>query len=75
MGVAHGRYLTGNKEGSNGLMVLRVMATPTRFQTNSLYTPMDSTPLHSIPSLYRPYSTSIHGTASLVRDTGSTRQG
>ncbi len=36
-----GRYLlaplTGNKEGSKGLMVLRVKPTPTRFPTNSLY--------------------------------------
>ncbi len=28
-------------------MVLRVKPTPTRFPTNSLYTPMDKTPLHS----------------------------
>ncbi len=28
-------------------MVLRVKFTPTRFPTNSLFTPMDNTPLHS----------------------------
>ncbi len=28
-------------------MVLRVKPTPTRFPTNSLYTPMVNTPLHS----------------------------
>ncbi len=43
--------LTGNKERSNGLMVLRVKPTPTRFPTNSLYTPMENTPLHSILSV------------------------
>ncbi len=34
-------------------MVLRVKPTPTRFPTNSLYTPMDNTPLHSmcVPSV------------------------
>ncbi len=30
-------------------MVLRVKPTPTRFPTNSLYTPMDNTPLHCVP--------------------------
>ncbi len=43
--------LTGNKEGSKGLMVLRFKPTPGRFPTNSLYTPMDNTPLHSISSV------------------------
>ncbi len=42
-----GRYLlaplTGNKEGSKCLMVLRVKPTPTGFPINSLYTPMDNT--------------------------------
>ncbi len=57
MGVAHGRYLTGNKEGSIGLIVLRVKPTPTRLQTNSLFTPMDSTPLRSIP-----WGVLVHGT-------------
>ncbi len=36
-------------------MVLRVKPTPTRFPTNSLYTPMDSTPLHSISSVCHPW--------------------
>ncbi len=40
--------LTGNKEGSKGIIVLRVRPTSTRFPTNSLYTPMDNTLLHSI---------------------------
>ncbi len=48
-----GRYilapLTGNKEGSMGLMVLQVKPTPTRFPTNSLNTPMDNTPFYSVP--------------------------
>ncbi len=35
-------------------MVLRVKLTPTRFPTNSLYTPMDNTPMHSISSVCRP---------------------
>ncbi len=38
---------TGNKEESRSLMVLRVRPTPTRFPTNSLYTPMDNTTSHS----------------------------
>ncbi len=44
-----GRYLlaplTGKKEGSKSLVVIRVKPTPTRFQTNSLYTPIDNTPI------------------------------
>ncbi len=40
--------LTGIKEGRQGLMVLRVKPTPTRFPTNILYIPMDNTLLHSI---------------------------
>ncbi len=44
--------LTGNKEGSKELMVLRVKPTLTRLPTNSLYAPMNSTPLHSISSVY-----------------------
>ncbi len=32
--------LTGNKDGSEVRIVLRVKRTPTRFPTNSLYTPM-----------------------------------
>ncbi len=54
-----GRYLiaplTGNKEGSKCLLVLRVKPTPTRFPTNSLYTPMDNTPMHSISSVCHPW--------------------
>ncbi len=50
-----GRYLLGNKEGSKGLMVLLVKPTPTRFLTDSLYTPMDNTPLHSIRSACHPW--------------------
>ncbi len=36
-------------------MVLRVKPTPTRLPTNSLYTPMDNTPLHSISSVCHPW--------------------
>ncbi len=36
-------------------MVLRVKPTPTRFPTNSLNTPMDRTPFHSIPSVCQPW--------------------
>ncbi len=43
--------LTGNTKGSRGLMVLRVKPTPTQFPTNSLYTPMDNTLLHSLSSV------------------------
>ncbi len=43
--------LNGNKEGSKCLMVLRVKPKPTRSPTNSLYTPMDNTNLHSISSV------------------------
>ncbi len=54
-----GRYLlaplTGNKEGSKSLMVLPVGPTPIRFPTSSLYTSMDSTPLHSISSVCHPW--------------------
>ncbi len=54
-----GRYLlaplNGNKEGNKCLMVLRVKPTPTWFPTNSLYTPMDNTPLHSISSVCHPW--------------------
>ncbi len=48
--------LTGNKEGSRGLMVLRVKLTPIQFPTNSPYTLMDDTPLQYIPSEGRPWS-------------------
>ncbi len=37
-----------------GLMLLRVKPTLTRFPTNSLYTPMDTTPLHFISSVCNP---------------------
>ncbi len=54
-----GRYLpapfTGKKEGSKSLMVLRVKPTPTWFPPNSLYTPIDNTPLHSISSVCHPW--------------------
>ncbi len=58
-----GRYLlaplTGSKEGSSSLMVLRVKPTPTRFPTNSLYTPMGNTPLHSISSVCHPWDRDV----------------
>ncbi len=37
--------VTGDKEGSKDLMVLRVRPTPTQFPTNNT---LDNTPLHSI---------------------------
>ncbi len=40
--------LNGNKEGRGQFSL-------TRFPTNSLYTPMNNTPLHSIPSVCRPW--------------------
>ncbi len=44
-----GRYLlaplTGKKEGSKSLVVIRVKPSPTQFPTNSLYTPIDNTPM------------------------------
>ncbi len=36
--------LTLNEDGSTELVTCRVKPTLTRFQTNSLFTPMDSTP-------------------------------
>ncbi len=54
-----GRYLLAslnvNEEGRKCLMVLRVKPTPTRSPTNSLYTPMDNTSLHSILSVVHPW--------------------
>ncbi len=54
-----GRYLlaplTGNKEGCKCLIELRVKPTPTRFPTNSLYVPMDYTPMPSISSGCHPW--------------------
>ncbi len=47
--------LNGDKEESKSRMVLRVKPTPTRFLINSLYTPMDNTPLHSISSVCNPW--------------------
>ncbi len=59
-----GRYLlaplTGNTEGSKCLMVLRVRPTSTRFPTNSLYTPMGNTPLHSISSVCQTCSVVVY---------------
>ncbi len=40
-------------------MLLRAKLTPTRFPTNSLYTPMDNTPLHSMPSVCHPLGRSV----------------
>ncbi len=40
-------------------MVLRVKATPTRFSTNSAYTPMDNAPLDSISSVCHPWGTMV----------------
>ncbi len=58
-----GRYLlaplNGNKEGSKCLLVLRVKPTPTGFPTNSLYTPMDNTPLHSISTVCHPWGKKV----------------
>ncbi len=36
-------------------MALQIKPTPTRFPTNSLYTPMDNTPLYSISSVCHPW--------------------
>ncbi len=47
--------LTGTEKGSMGLMVLRVRPTPTRFSTNILCIPLDSTTLNSIPSVWHPW--------------------
>ncbi len=43
--------LLGINNNNTGLMVLLVKPTLTRFPTNSLYAPVDNTPLHSIPSV------------------------
>ncbi len=49
-GLATMRTLfTGNKKRNKELMVLRVRPAQTRFPANSLYTPVENTPLHSIP--------------------------
>ncbi len=70
-----GRYLlasiTGNTKGNNCVVVHRVKPTPTRFPTNSLYTPMRNTPLHSISSVCQPWGTicrdSVYVNPLLVR--------
>ncbi len=43
---------------SKVLMIFRVRPTPTRFPTNSLYTPIDNTTLHSISSVCHPWGRS-----------------
>ncbi len=43
-------------------MVLRVRPTPTLFLTNSLFTPMDDTPLHSLPGVLHPWGDSWRAT-------------
>ncbi len=53
MDVARSAPQLGIKKG---LMVLRVKHAPTRSPTNSLYNPMDNTPLHSISSVCHPLS-------------------
>ncbi len=40
-------------------MVIRVKPTPTRFPTNSLYIPMDNTPMHSISSVCHPWGKKV----------------
>ncbi len=49
------RTLLVNKVGSKELIVFRVQPTSTRYPTNSLYTPTDNTPLHSISSVCHPW--------------------
>ncbi len=67
-----GRYwlapLTGNKEGCKCLLVSRVKPTLTRFPTNSPYTPMDNTPLHSLSSVCYPWRCCLR----TVKDSRST---
>ncbi len=38
-------------------MAFRIMLTPTRFPTNLLYIPVNNTPLHYLPSMWRPWGT------------------
>ncbi len=62
MGVAQsaqlGHYflapLTRTYEGSMGLLVLWARPTSTRIPANIFHTPVDNTPLHSIPSMRSP---------------------
>ncbi len=58
--------LTGNEEGSMGLMVLRVRPTPTRFPINIYYTPLDNTPMHSKPDVGWCYTFGITPRAQLL---------
>ncbi len=51
--------LNENKEGSKCLKVFRIKPTTTRFPTNSLYTPMGNTPLHSISSMGHPWVVAV----------------
>ncbi len=44
-------------------MVLRVKPSPYRLPTNNFFTPVDNTPLHSIPSVCHPWSGACGGTA------------
>ncbi len=60
--------LTGDKEGNKGLMVPRVKPTPTRFPTNSLYTPMDDTPLHSISSACHLWGVAKDSAVAVLRE-------
>ncbi len=53
-------------------MVLRVRPTPTRFPTNSLYTPMDNTPLHSISSVCYPWGDRCYRYSKLTRHNQAT---
>ncbi len=62
--------LTGNKEGSKGLMVLRVKPTPTRCPTNSLDAQMDNTRVHSISSVYNPWGSFLTRTVDMEKILG-----
>ncbi len=44
----------GNKKGAKGYMVHRLGPAPAQFPTKILYTPVNSTPLHPVPSVWRP---------------------
>ncbi len=50
---AHYHYLNWELRREHKFMVLRVRPTPAQFPTSILYTPVDNTPLHSIPSVGR----------------------
>ncbi len=49
--LIHLLIINVNDEKDSELIVLRVIPIPNRFPTNVLYTPVDSTLLHSIPSV------------------------